>query len=433
MALLLSLQAVPFPPAGSIIRRLVAVLRLPDETSTMAEEVIALRRLPQHKQETTWESLAKKEVPAVECQAAAALLVVLKMCCGLNDSSEHHLSFVAERVNGVMMGDALQHPSVCPLFSFDEWMRYIMEVAWLSKQVNPLCEAIAPPPVLARPLETKLMAELARLLTFCNTDPAVSIPDLESYPNMRRQLEALGLPLEKLWQAHFTEMNAAHDPLLGTLEKYVERYSSSSTRHRHQQEPSTRLLKRAQELLQTTFSSTQLFWTQHLHYIQHQLKEHGSSLCLKPIKYPHSLCPLPLKPDERRRHYREAKDKTGYPWKKKEAHPSTPLSPEDKDDSTSSTSSYASSTSSVLAHESLDQLLRDGTSATALSHIPGPDITKDRWKQVWSGLPRSYRHVVEVLVALCGVTCRELLEEVQAMEKMVEIYSSLLFLFPNTL
>ncbi|XP_063868630.1 uncharacterized protein LOC135104861 isoform X2 [Scylla paramamosain] len=674
-----------------------------------------------------------------------------------------------------------------------------MEVAWLSKQVNPLCEAIAPPPVLARPLETKLMAELARLLTFCNTDPAVSIPDLESYPNMRRQLEALGLPLEKLWQAHFTEMNAAHDPLLGTLEKYVERYSSSSTRHRHQQEPSTRLLKRAQELLQTTFSSTQLFWTQHLHYIQHQLKEHGSSLCLKPIKYPHSLCPLPLKPDERRRHYREAKvnthyrerkhthsvaagstqgrkgvlderhtmnttapvnsssscvgaqvkfspaagvcrdlqhrqgslatsereschpssqkscirngkvchcmnmkrsdskdqyrrdwnclhtqsmhswdeqrhnlkdtkdscmeeqcrkchipnlptkygkknnlierkkssqgkqhsegcchkntenfppqnrnikksestherrctlipseicshkeeervsydntrafiikrkigtfkggcflsdstlgyvpdavyknqakeecagfsllagekenrtpardgdkgygflcasednrgqrshvtkhkrrgmnrstnkstnflytpvekdalsetkyppgeeggsqrrntgtpctishspeDKTGYPWKKKEAHPSTPLSPEDKDDSTSSTSSYASSTSSVLAHESLDQLLRDGTSATALSHtlfvpVPayrmwqGPDITKDRWKQVWSGLPRSYRHVVEVLVALCGVTCRELLEEVQAMEKMVEIYSSLLFLFPNTL
>lgn len=54
--------------------------------------------------------------------------------------------------------------------------RYIVEVAWLSKQVNPLCEAIAPPPVLARPSETKLMAELARLLTFCNTDPAASIP-----------------------------------------------------------------------------------------------------------------------------------------------------------------------------------------------------------------------------------------------------------------
>ncbi|XP_045123547.1 uncharacterized protein LOC123511588 isoform X3 [Portunus trituberculatus] len=765
-----------------------------DETSTLAEEVIALRRLPQHKQETAWEGLAKKEVPAVECQAAAALLVALKMCCGLNDSSEHHLSFVAARVNGVMMGDALQHPPVRPLFSFDEWMRYLVEVAWLSRQVNPLCEAIAPPPVLAKPLETKLMADLAHLLTFCSTDPAASIPDLENYPNMRRQLEGLGLPLEKLWQAHIIALSAPHDPLLGTLERYVERYTSSSssstTRHRHQQESSTRLLRRAQELLQTTFSSTQLFWTQHLHQIQQQLKEHGSSLCLKPVKYPHSLCPLPLKPDGKRRHYTKAtantrhrerkhthsvatgssqgmrgvlderhtvntsdlvnnssscvgvqvkstpaaslcralqyrqdslatsgrkrchtssqksyirngkvcqcknmkrldkkdqywrdwncvhtqsmyswgkqkynlmdrkdscmeeqcgknhipncttkygkrnsmkerkkssqgkqhregcchkntedfppqnrninkpknsherhctlisaeicshkeeerinydkgahiikrnsrnfkflhggyfpvyknqakensegfsvpagknKNKTTakgenkgsgvscaseytrgqrshitkdlmrkgmnrstnkstnflympiekdtssksryppgeedgsqrrntgipytiphspedkvYPWRKKEAHPSTSLSSDDEDAITSSTSSHTSSNSSILAHESLDQLLKDGTSATVLSHtlfVPVPayrmwqglDITKDKWKQVWSGLPRSYRCVVEVLVALCGMTCRELLEEVQAMEKMVEIYSSLLFLFPNAL
>ncbi|XP_045123546.1 uncharacterized protein LOC123511588 isoform X2 [Portunus trituberculatus] len=793
-ALLLSLQAVPFPPAGSVISQLVAVLRLPYETSTLAEEVIALRRLPQHKQETAWEGLAKKEVPAVECQAAAALLVALKMCCGLNDSSEHHLSFVAARVNGVMMGDALQHPPVRPLFSFDEWMRYLVEVAWLSRQVNPLCEAIAPPPVLAKPLETKLMADLAHLLTFCSTDPAASIPDLENYPNMRRQLEGLGLPLEKLWQAHIIALSAPHDPLLGTLERYVERYTSSSssstTRHRHQQESSTRLLRRAQELLQTTFSSTQLFWTQHLHQIQQQLKEHGSSLCLKPVKYPHSLCPLPLKPDGKRRHYTKAtantrhrerkhthsvatgssqgmrgvlderhtvntsdlvnnssscvgvqvkstpaaslcralqyrqdslatsgrkrchtssqksyirngkvcqcknmkrldkkdqywrdwncvhtqsmyswgkqkynlmdrkdscmeeqcgknhipncttkygkrnsmkerkkssqgkqhregcchkntedfppqnrninkpknsherhctlisaeicshkeeerinydkgahiikrnsrnfkflhggyfpvyknqakensegfsvpagknKNKTTakgenkgsgvscaseytrgqrshitkdlmrkgmnrstnkstnflympiekdtssksryppgeedgsqrrntgipytiphspedkvYPWRKKEAHPSTSLSSDDEDAITSSTSSHTSSNSSILAHESLDQLLKDGTSATVLSHtlfVPVPayrmwqglDITKDKWKQVWSGLPRSYRCVVEVLVALCGMTCRELLEEVQAMEKMVEIYSSLLFLFPNAL
>lgn len=94
-----------------------------DETSTLAEEVIALRRLPQHKQETTWDCLAKKEVPAVELQAAAAVLVTLKMCCGLNDSSEHHLSFVAAQVNGVVVGGAQQHPPVLPLFSFDDWMR----------------------------------------------------------------------------------------------------------------------------------------------------------------------------------------------------------------------------------------------------------------------------------------------------------------------
>ncbi|MPC26298.1 hypothetical protein E2C01_019434 [Portunus trituberculatus] len=238
----------------------------------------------------------------------------------------HSLFFYAPRLCKVEQL-AIRHFLPLPI------ARYLVEVAWLSRQVNPLCEAIAPPPVLAKPLETKLMADLAHLLTFCSTDPAASIPDLENYPNMRRQLEGLGLPLEKLWQAHIIALSAPHDPLLGTLERYVERYTSSSssstTRHRHQQESSTRLL-------------------------------------------------------------------------------------------------------------------RDGTSATVLSHtlfVPVPayrmwqglDITKDKWKQVWSGLPRSYRCVVEVLVALCGMTCRELLEEVQAMEKMVEIYSSLLFLFPNAL
>lgn len=70
--------------------------------------------------------------------------------------------------------------------------------------------------------------------------------DLENYPNMRRQLEALGLSVEKLWQTHFAGLSAPHDPLLGTLEKYIERYSSSSTsstKPMHQQELSTRLLK----------------------------------------------------------------------------------------------------------------------------------------------------------------------------------------------
>lgn len=91
----------------------------------MAEEVVTLRRLTQQKREATCEGLVKGEVPGMEFQAAAALLVTLKMCCGLNDSSEHHLSVVASRVNGTLMGGCDVHPPLSPLFSFDEWMRYV--------------------------------------------------------------------------------------------------------------------------------------------------------------------------------------------------------------------------------------------------------------------------------------------------------------------
>ena len=46
----------------------------------------------------------------------------------------------------------------------------------MSRQFDPLCEVIAPSPVLVRPAENKLMTDLARLLTFCTADPAVSMP-----------------------------------------------------------------------------------------------------------------------------------------------------------------------------------------------------------------------------------------------------------------
>ncbi|XP_050698535.1 uncharacterized protein LOC126986426 isoform X2 [Eriocheir sinensis] len=304
LALALSLQAVPFPSAGQIIKRLVDVLRLPEDTTRMSEEIASKRLLLPQKHGLSEEGLRKGEVPAVECQAAAALLVTLKILCGLNDSSEHHLSVVAARVNGGGKGggggggDLKAHP----LFSFDEWMRFIVEVGWLSRQVDPLGKVISPHPVLSRPWELKLMGDLNRLLTFCCGDPAVSLPDLTKHPNLKRRLEVLGLSLEGLCQAHFRGSVPPYDPLLGTLEKYVSWHSSSSSpatsHHRWHQAASSRFLLRARQLLQTTFASTQLFWPHRLHLIQHQLREQGSSIRLRAVKYPHSLCPRPAKPRE---------------------------------------------------------------------------------------------------------------------------------------
>lgn len=81
----------------------------------MAQELVTF-----HKKKKCRKSTLTVELPSVESQAMAALVVTLKIWCGINNLVEHHLSAVATRINAAL---GPSH-SMAPLFSWDDWKRY---------------------------------------------------------------------------------------------------------------------------------------------------------------------------------------------------------------------------------------------------------------------------------------------------------------------
>lgn len=78
--------------------------------------------------------------PAVEVEAMAAIILVMKVHCGLNNSTEVQLSRAAERINV----DLRHHRKRAPLFSWMAWHRYD-EVNSFTSLIGDPDEILVPP------------------------------------------------------------------------------------------------------------------------------------------------------------------------------------------------------------------------------------------------------------------------------------------------
>ncbi|MPC23462.1 TATA box-binding protein-associated factor RNA polymerase I subunit B [Portunus trituberculatus] len=110
LATFLSIQYVPLPPVGCIVRKFVKLLNLPDQVVIVAERLIELM------DETQNMSLV---IPPVESLAMASIILTLKVFCGLDTKTEVVLSSAAKAIRDKMP----RHTPVVP-FSWQDWQKY---------------------------------------------------------------------------------------------------------------------------------------------------------------------------------------------------------------------------------------------------------------------------------------------------------------------
>ncbi|XP_042235381.1 uncharacterized protein LOC121875103 isoform X1 [Homarus americanus] len=290
MSIFLSLQGIPLPPVEGVIVHLVRLLRLPEQVITMAQELVALKGKEKHEKRKV-----TLELPSVESLAMAALVVSLKICCGINDLVEHHLSAVATRINA-QLGSS---HSFSPIFSWDDWKIYINKLQWFCTQVNPFSGFMSSmSEVSVYRKSSTFLPKLSQILTLCRSSPTIYMTDdaemltqaswsvfglvgLAKYASLSSIVELQSWTLQEVFDEAFIG-RATYDPLIGIVKQYTTPMSEEEA------ERSPDLLKIGQDLLQVSFNSHQLYWTQEITHIQQNLKECGSQIILIPVVYPKS-------------------------------------------------------------------------------------------------------------------------------------------------
>ncbi|XP_063885354.1 TATA box-binding protein-associated factor RNA polymerase I subunit B-like [Scylla paramamosain] len=121
LAAFLSIQYVPLPPVGRVMRKFVKLLNLPDQVVTIAESLIGLV-------DDTQVGLV---IPPVESLAMASIILTLKVYCGLDTNTEVMLSCAAAAIRAKMP----HHTSVIP-FSWQDWQKHISCLVWVCCQVD---------------------------------------------------------------------------------------------------------------------------------------------------------------------------------------------------------------------------------------------------------------------------------------------------------
>lgn len=121
LATFLSIQYVPLPPMGRIVRKFVNLLNLPNQVVSVAESLI----------EQVDDMQGGLIVPAVESLAMASIILALKIYCGLDTKMEVKLSSAAATIRDKMPS----HSSVIP-FSWQDWQKHISCLVWVCCQVD---------------------------------------------------------------------------------------------------------------------------------------------------------------------------------------------------------------------------------------------------------------------------------------------------------
>ncbi|XP_069946618.1 uncharacterized protein [Cherax quadricarinatus] len=268
LSLFLCLHSIPLPCVKNVIAHLVKLLRLPEQVTAMSQELVTLKEKTYEKTELML------EVPCVESLAMASVVVTLKMCCGINDLVEHQLSAVTSKINSAL---GSSH-TVDLLFSWDDWKRYITKLLWFCNQVYPLHGMMSSASKAVGNKQVAIFSRLSQILSFCRCAPAVHMKDLKDYTHISSMLDDHGHSLRKLFDQHKVYRGTA-DPFLGIIEQYVTTWSENDPQ-------SPELLKIGQDLMQMSFASHQLFWTQNITHIQRCLKKCGSKIVLNPVKFP---------------------------------------------------------------------------------------------------------------------------------------------------
>ncbi|XP_071523592.1 uncharacterized protein [Panulirus ornatus] len=467
LSIFLSLQSVPHPPIENVVAHLANLLRLPEQTTAMAQEMVSVYEKERKKDVLT------VELPCVESQAMAALVLTLKMWCGIDDLREHQLSTVATRINAEL---GSSH-SVAPLFSWDDWKRYITRLLWFCEQVDPLCGLIYSTSEIAGSAENRFLSGLSQILTFCKCAPTVHMTDMKKYTFVSNMMDAKGLSMEKLFDCP-RMVRASSNPFLGIVEQFIAQQTEN------EKPRSPELLKMGHDLQQTSFASHQLFWPYSITNIQQDLKKCGSEIILHPVKYPKGRhLKVPSTPIKKRKNYsndRESLVKESHYYLKNRGCLPSDCSSQSFDTenwcddiayvdtdlfSNSTSSSYSehvrgtrdgmycnSTTSSWDSADLEDDLCAKMDTSLSSTHCPGDstasesdtvdkifnngfssgsnhlfvplplyrvwrlNVKKSNKNDFWKTLPHDYRWLITVGSLLCSISKQQLIHDVNALE-----------------
>lgn len=265
LAIFLSIQSVPLPPIEDVISRLVKVLHLPESVGLCAQEVVEfVEEIPQKNNVC---------IPPIESLAMASIIVVLKAYCGINDNDEIRLSHAANMINADLQPSGI----TAPLFSWDEWMRYIGCMVWFCTQVDPVSAQHC------QWFDQLVTMESSQFSKFFWSEAIWRHPKTNVRQNKilssitRKLLDYQDESLENVLSQP-SLFKASLQPFMSIVEEFLLQHRGDK-RHDIQ-----KLVKIADELVRKSFTFHSLEWTCRLDSVWRDLQKCDSNICVLPEK-----------------------------------------------------------------------------------------------------------------------------------------------------
>ncbi|XP_045604232.1 TATA box-binding protein-associated factor RNA polymerase I subunit B [Procambarus clarkii] len=260
LVLFLNIQSVPLPSVNDVIMRLVKILRLPESVGLLAQKVKGLEKTVYHNKQGF-------KFPAIESLAMASIIIVLKACYGVNDHTEVQLSRLAVKINEEIQPRA----KIPPLFSWDEWERYMCKVVWFCNQIDPVSAENS------QKFEELVTMDSSQFERFFWSEgiwryPKTLREEKKIVPFVQKILEWQGDSLEKKFSQP-TIFKPTHDPFLKIIEQFL-------AQHRADKHNIHNMVKVAEKLVETSFSHHTVDWTGKLGSLQESLKTCNSDIIL---------------------------------------------------------------------------------------------------------------------------------------------------------
>ncbi|KAG0730150.1 TATA box-binding protein-associated factor RNA polymerase I subunit B [Chionoecetes opilio] len=264
LAVFLNIQYVPMPRTTDIVRRFVKLLNLPGEeqVTTVAESLV--------KQV----DIKKKglDLPPIESMAMAAIILALKVYCGLDGHTEVMLSRAAAAISAKMPSQS----SVTP-FSWMDWQKHISHVVWVCCQVDPSTarhwQSLQDvrhfsPAVFSKYFWSEDMWRVPR--TSWKKKVGLQLLTEELLRHQGQSLEE-AITQPPLFQA-------SQRPLCTTLEQLVQRDPSTQT------DEMLSHSKVAEVLMDKSFTNHSLNWLSEMDYLTTELHKCGSKIQVVPTQ-----------------------------------------------------------------------------------------------------------------------------------------------------
>lgn len=259
LAVYLSLQYVPLPAMGGILKKFVKVLNLPEEVTNIAEK---LARLVEDRK---YHTLA---VPPVESLAMASIIMALKMFCGLDNHTEVILSQAVD----VVKTELPDYTIITP-FSWQDWQKYISRLLWVCCNVDPsaafhwqplhkVCHFS--PEVFSKYFWSEGMWRIPRTSRKKKAELQLLVEEL---------LEQQGLKLEEVVMQP-PLFNPSRQPLCSTIEQLLQRDCATASKE------TLRYIQVAEELKKESFAKHTLYWVDDIDHISSELHKCDSKTIL---------------------------------------------------------------------------------------------------------------------------------------------------------
>ncbi|XP_042240056.1 uncharacterized protein LOC121878123 [Homarus americanus] len=263
LSIFLSIQVVPLPSIGEVIARLVKLLHLPESIKELAQEVLEC--------DGTFLKPSGVNIPTIEVLAMASIIVVLKLNCGIDDNQEFQLSRAAARINAEFQ----PHNIISPLFSWDEWERYINRVLWFCSQVDPVCA------LHCQKWDQLFRMDSSQISRFYWTEGVWRNPQTIMKPDKIRQSVTWKLlynqnqSIDKILNAP-SAFKATQQPFMSIIEQFLDQHRGDNSIQE--------MVKVAEDLTKQSFSDHYLDWTDNICGLQRKLQKCNSNIIIQPEK-----------------------------------------------------------------------------------------------------------------------------------------------------